>query len=83
MPPWSDRLEAATDPLALLSPFAAGLLQVVATVAPTRIRRCAATDCPRWFADSSKSGRRRWCSMSTCGNRAKAARYRDRHTGEA
>jgi flagellar biosynthesis GTPase FlhF len=31
-------------------------------------------DC-RWvFSDSSRSGRRKWCDMNTCGNRAKAAR---------
>jgi predicted RNA-binding Zn ribbon-like protein len=30
------------------------------------------------FFDSTKNGRRRWCDMSTCGNRAKAARHRKR-----
>ena len=28
------------------------------------------------FYDGSRSGRRRWCDMTTCGNRAKAARHR-------
>ena len=33
----------------------------------------------RWvFYDSSRTGRRRWCDMITCGNRAKAARHRAR-----
>jgi predicted RNA-binding Zn ribbon-like protein len=28
------------------------------------------------FLDTTKNGRRRWCDMATCGNRAKAARHR-------
>jgi predicted RNA-binding Zn ribbon-like protein len=43
-----------------------------------RIRRCADGRCPRVFFDGTKNGRRRWCDMSTCGNRAKAARHRVR-----
>jgi predicted RNA-binding Zn ribbon-like protein len=42
-----------------------------------RVRRCAADPaCTRVFLDTSRSGRRRWCDMTTCGNRAKAARHR-------
>lgn len=45
---------------------------------PERIRICANDRC-RWvFYDTSRTGRRRWCDMSTCGNRAKAARHRAR-----
>lgn len=45
---------------------------------PERLRVCADDDC-RWaFSDSSRTGRRKWCDMSTCGNRAKAARHRER-----
>lgn len=44
----------------------------------TRIRRCADGRCPRVFYDGTKNGRRRWCDMATCGNRAKAARHRVR-----
>lgn len=40
-----------------------------------RVRRCANDKC-RWvFLDDSKSANRRWCSMSACGNRAKAHRH--------
>ena len=46
---------------------------------PERLRICANDEC-RWaFNDSSPTGRRKWCDMSTCGNRAKAARFRERH----
>ena len=43
-----------------------------------RLRICANDEC-RWvFRDNSSAGRRKWCDMSTCGNRAKAARHRER-----
>jgi predicted RNA-binding Zn ribbon-like protein len=38
---------------------------------PDRIRKCANPECPLRFYDVSKAGARRWCSMATCGNRAK------------
>ena len=41
-----------------------------------RVRRCADHRCGRVFQDETKNGRRRWCDMATCGNRAKAARHR-------
>jgi predicted RNA-binding Zn ribbon-like protein len=45
---------------------------------PRRMRICANDEC-RWaFRDYSPAGRRKWCDMSTCGNRAKAARHRER-----
>ena len=43
-----------------------------------RVRRCADARCPRVFFDGTKNGRRRWCDMATCGNRAKAARHRQK-----
>jgi predicted RNA-binding Zn ribbon-like protein len=43
-----------------------------------RVRRCADSRCLRVFYDTTKNGRRRWCDMSTCGNRAKAARHREK-----
>jgi predicted RNA-binding Zn ribbon-like protein len=46
-----------------------------------RLRICANDSC-RWvFFDESRTGRRRWCDMATCGNRAKAARHRARLRG--
>jgi len=41
-----------------------------------RVRRCADPRCARVFFDGSRNGKRRWCDMATCGNRAKAARHR-------
>jgi len=42
-----------------------------------RVRACPGTGCGWLFVD--RSGRRRWCTMSTCGNRAKARRFASRH----
>jgi predicted RNA-binding Zn ribbon-like protein len=40
-----------------------------------RVRRCANPECGWLFLDDSRAGKRRWCSMSACGNRAKARRH--------
>jgi predicted RNA-binding Zn ribbon-like protein len=41
------------------------------------IRECPGEDCGYLFRDASH-GRRRWCSMKSCGNRAKVQRFRNR-----
>jgi len=46
-----------------------------------RVRQCANPACGWLFLDDSKSGNRRWCSMSACGNRAKAHRHYQRQKG--
>jgi predicted RNA-binding Zn ribbon-like protein len=43
-----------------------------------RIRECEDAPCSRLFVDTSRAGSRRWCEMSGCGNRAKAAGFRAR-----
>jgi predicted RNA-binding Zn ribbon-like protein len=43
-----------------------------------RLRVCADDTCEWLFVDRSPAGRRRWCDMRTCGNRAKVARHRAR-----
>ncbi|MBA2489459.1 MAG: CGNR zinc finger domain-containing protein [Chloroflexi bacterium] len=61
-----------------LARLAESIAREVSQGDPARLRICSNDDC-RWvFHDPSPSGRRRWCDMSTCGNRAKAARYRER-----
>ncbi len=63
------------EALALL---AAPLVEVLASGATDRLRICANDGC-RWvFEDTSRAGRRRWCDMTTCGNRAKARRFRSK-----
>lgn len=59
----------------LLAPvlWSAGDLLVAART--LRIRRCTNPQCLFLFIDASKNGTRRWCDMTTCGNRAKAKRH--------
>jgi predicted RNA-binding Zn ribbon-like protein len=72
---------------AALSTLAADALRVLATPAlRLRVRVCAG--CQMMFLDTSRPGRRRWCSSSSgCGNRAKVrnlrARRRQSSTGSS
>lgn len=52
---------------------------MVAAGTHTRLRTCEAGDCILFFYDNSPRNDRRWCSMSTCGNRHKARRHARRH----
>jgi len=70
--PIDDALARLADPL--VSELTAGH--------PERIRVCASDTCQWIFYDASRTIRRRWCDMSTCGNRAKAARHRARARSE-
>ena len=45
-----------------------------------RMKVCRADDCLFAFLDTAKNRSRAWCSMQSCGNRAKVAAYRERHT---
>lgn len=44
-----------------------------------QVKLCAGEACGWLFLDASRNQSRRWCSMSDCGNRAKAKRYYRRH----
>jgi predicted RNA-binding Zn ribbon-like protein len=61
-----------------LARLAMPLVDAIAAGDTSRFRICANDAC-RWvFEDGSRAGRRRWCDMQTCGNRAKARRFRSR-----
>ena len=42
------------------------------------VKHCASSDCRSLFLDISRNKKRRWCEMSSCGNRAKARRHYQR-----
>ena len=63
-----------TAPHSIPSVLALMAVQAYFTLPADRIRAC--DRCGWLFLDSSRGGRRRWCSMSTCGNREKATRHR-------
>jgi len=50
-------------------------VEVALTVDPQRLKICNDDHCGWIFVDESPNNRRRWCSMATCGNRAKAKRH--------
>jgi predicted RNA-binding Zn ribbon-like protein len=58
---------------------AAAVLLDLLDTRPDRIRKCANPNCILWYLDTTRNGSRRWHSMETCGNRAKAKRFQDRH----
>ncbi len=62
---------------ALLAPVARAAVELLTTAAPDRVDQCDDPECVLWYLDTTRNGRRRWCSMNRCGNRAKvAAHYR-------
>ncbi len=61
--------------LATLAPVLWSAGDLLAGPRLDRVRKCANPECGYLFLDDSRAGRRRWCSMSACGNRAKARRH--------
>lgn len=62
----------------LLWPVADALVKLITDDKFEYVRQCEAHNCILLFHDLSKSHRRRWCSMATCGNRMKVAAFRNR-----
>ena len=75
--------QSSASNLSPLFTVALSAAHLLAESSPLRVRRCASDACRLWFLDTSKNGRRRWCSMAICGNRAKVARHhRKRRAGD-
>ncbi|MGH9594321.1 MAG: CGNR zinc finger domain-containing protein [Bryobacteraceae bacterium] len=73
---WRMRLAARSQGLEwLLAAVARSAAELVAEGPGAPIRKCASGKCWLFFYDDSRTGRRRWCSMETCGNRAKVAAH--------
>ncbi|MHB8645826.1 MAG: CGNR zinc finger domain-containing protein [Thermomicrobiales bacterium] len=62
----------------MLWPVAWSVAELLTAEELHRVHECAGDRCSWLFLDTSKNGSRRWCSMETCGNRAKARRHRER-----
>ena len=72
---WTD------NPLSLalpLWPVARSAAELLTSPVLSALRLCASDRCDWLFLDTSRNGSRRWCSMRTCGNRAKARRHHAR-----
>jgi predicted RNA-binding Zn ribbon-like protein len=69
---WDDR-----EPLtAALSAVARDAIELIGGPQADRLRECAAPDCAFLFVDTSRSGARRWCAASRCGNREHVRKHR-------
>jgi predicted RNA-binding Zn ribbon-like protein len=67
---------ATKEPLeAPLLPILRSAAELLTSADLQLVRECAAGDCTWLFLDRSRNRSRRWCSMETCGNRAKAHRH--------
>jgi predicted RNA-binding Zn ribbon-like protein len=65
--------------LALPSWVAAHSAGELLAAQPAPIRQCDGVACGWLFLDTSRNGKRRWCDMRDCGNRAKAKRHYQRN----
>jgi predicted RNA-binding Zn ribbon-like protein len=65
----------------LLAAIARSAAEILVEGAEARVRICANPGCGLFFCDSSRTHRRRWCSMAICGNRHKVASFARRRTG--
>jgi len=77
---WAD---ASTVSDRILWPVARSAADLITSTNSTRIRECAGDGCSWLFLDTSRNRRRKWCSMSSCGNRAKARRHYARKKSKA
>jgi predicted RNA-binding Zn ribbon-like protein len=69
---WAERL-AGLD--RLLWPVVRSAGELLTSGEAEAVRECGSPTCSWLFVDRSRTGRRRWCDMKTCGNRAKARRH--------
>jgi predicted RNA-binding Zn ribbon-like protein len=77
-----DGLHRAGDLDAVLALVARDCLDLHAGPDRAALRWCDDPTCTRPFVDRSRGQRRRWCGMRGCGDRAKAAAYRQRRRTE-
>jgi predicted RNA-binding Zn ribbon-like protein len=72
----ADWITAETSPMdAVLWPIVWSAEDLLVSGERGRLKTCGSEACGWLFYDESRSRRRRWCSMSDCGNRAKAKRF--------
>lgn len=57
-----------------------GLVRYVCQSGRSRLRRCVAVGCGRWYADTSRNSSRRYCSHA-CASRTTVAAHRARQRG--
>lgn len=76
---WS--FEPSPLPTSPLWPIARSAADLLTSPDFARVTQCDGSGCTWLFLDQSRSRNRRWCSMESCGNRAKARRHYRRSKG--
>jgi len=79
------RLVRADPPLTvggLLAAVARDAVDLLADADGDRVRECEGSTCTLLFLDASRGGRRRWCSMNSCGARSKMSTLRAKQGSE-
>lgn len=73
---WSSR-PSGLDPF--VGPIVRAAVDLLTSDRRERLGTCANETCRWLMLDTSKNRSRRWCTMASCGNRAKARRFHERH----
>ena len=80
---WAFR--AHDGPERILWPVVRSAAELLTSSEAAEVKVCASDTCSWLFVDRSRTRRRRWCDMKSCGNRAKARRHyrrtRERRSG--
>lgn len=77
---WGWKCDERTPDM-MLWPVARNAAELLTSDRLARVKECAneTEGCGWLFLDTSRSGNRVWCSMDSCGNRAKFRAFYDRH----
>ncbi|MEO6816227.1 MAG: ABATE domain-containing protein [Edaphobacter sp.] len=62
----------------VLGPLTESAAELLVNGDLSMIKHCEDSECVLWFYDRTRSHRRRWCNMATCGTRNKVAAFRQR-----
>lgn len=76
---WRQDFDSLAAPL---WPIARSAAELLTSPDLARVRECDGSHCTWLFLDCSRGRSRRWCSMQSCGNRAKARRHYQRRKAE-
>lgn len=74
---WTCELDE-TDLAAMIWPVVWSAAELMTSHDLHHLRECASDNCEWLFLDTSKNHSRRWCSMTSCGNRSKARTHYQR-----
>ena len=75
--------DTVSVPERVLWPVVRSAADLLVSAERTQLRECRSPTCSWLFVDRSRTKQRRWCSMRTCGNRAKVRRFHERRRREA